>query len=132
MAKIVKTQEVEISLEELIKLIKKSWDLLAGFFTCNLINKSRNIKIAASFNLISIGDALRHQKGLIVNVNELERAIVQIFREIESQNPHFKNTGVEFLTPHKVLNVSFEIDISPAMPVDPLDIESDELAAKRA
>jgi hypothetical protein len=130
-AKIIKTQEVEIGLEELIKLIKKNWGLLAGFLTSNLINGSKNIKIAASFNLVSIGAALHKQRGLIVGVNELVEAIIQIFKEIENQNPHFKNVEIEFPAPHKNLNVSFEIDISPVMPVDPLDIELGDLALKQ-
>ena len=124
MAKIVKKQEVELGLEELIALLKKNWSLLAGFLVCNLAHGNK-IVVKASFNLVGICDALHRDEGLTVDANELEGVITQIFREIEHQRPYFKNMAIRssgVINPKGNLNVFFEIDISPIMPVDPLNI----------
>lgn len=127
MAKIVKTQEVEISLEEVIRLIKKNWSLLAGYLSCNFLSENKIVRVGASFNLVSVSNALNQAEGLIADRNELEGAINQIFREIEYQRPHFKNMLIGRSTVPNLrsnLDVSFEIDISitPVMPVDPINI----------
>ncbi len=130
MAKIVKTQEVEINLEEVIRLIKKNWNLLADCISYEFLAEREIIWVEASFKSVDIGNALRSKESLVIQINELEGAITDIFREIGQQNPHFKNMTIgHSVLPHS-LNVSFEIVISvtPVMPIDPLDIESDDLA----
>jgi hypothetical protein len=129
MARIIKTQAVEIGFEEIIKLIKKNWCLLGGFLTHKLLNGNTILRVKASFDLVSISAALRKKEGLIIDVKELGVAINQVFRDIKSQKPYFKNMGIEHVgfAPFN-LNVSFDIDIAPVIPVDPLDIELDDLA----
>ncbi len=131
MAKIVKTRETEISLEEVVRLVKKNWKLLVAYLTCNFSSENKIIRLSTSLNLISVSNALARAEGLIATRDELEGAINQIFREIEHQKPHFKNMLIERSTvPNSKsnLDISFEIDISiaPVMPVDPLDIELDD------
>lgn len=133
MAKIVKTQEVEIGLEEVIKLIKKNWGLLAYYLLCSFPSENKIVRLSTSLNLIGVSNALNRAEGLIADRDELEEAIKQIFREIEHQKPHFKNMLIERSTApnsRSNLDISFEIDISitPVMPVDPLDIELDDQA----
>lgn len=115
MAQIVKTQKVEIGLEELIALLKKNWNLLAGYLHYYFLEEKKTVRVDASFNLIDIGNVLCNAVGLTVQINELEGAIADIFREIEHQNPHFKNMTIECSPPiHRSLNVSFDIDIAVA------------------
>ncbi len=125
MAKIIKKQEIKINLEGVIRIIKKNWGLLAGYLSYYFL-EGKEIKVEASFDLVDIGNALRRAEGLIIDENELDEAISKIFREIESQNPHFKNMRIERSASslNKSLNVSFDIDIAvaPVMPVDPMDI----------
>ncbi len=131
MAKIVKTEEVEIGLEEIIRIIKKNWNLLAGYLFRHLIEGKEIVRVEASFNLVYIGDALRQAEGLIADATELAGVIAQIFREIEHQNPHFKNMAIGRSSsssisplPRDILNVFFDIDIAvvPVMPVGPMGI----------
>lgn len=138
MAKIVRKQETEINLEEVIRLIKKNWDSLAGYISYDLLGK-KTVRAFASFNLVDINDNLRRTEGLVAQINELEEAIVDIFREIEGQNPHLKNMTIERSAPHRSSDISFDIDIAitPIMPVDPIDIPGsdnvvDPNSAKRA
>ncbi len=124
MAKVVKMREVEIGLEEVIRLLKKNWSLLAGFLTCHLLSEKKIIRVSASFNLASVSNALNQAEGLIADRKELEGAINQVFRDIEHQRPHLKNMTIVCTTPaHPLsLDVSFDIDIAPVMPVDSIDI----------
>lgn len=118
MAKIVKTQEVELGLKELIALLKKNWGLLAGFLTCNFVSGKKIVRVSASFNLVSVSNALNQTEGLVVDENELEEAIAQIFIEIGHQKPYYKNmTILRRITPIG-LDISFDIDIVPVMPVE--------------
>lgn len=121
-AKVIKTQEVELNLEELIALIKKNWSLLGGFLVCHLTNGNRIVRLAASFNLVSINKVLCQKEGLIADVDELGGALVLVFKDIQNQKPYFKNMVMSTFPSLESLEVSFEIDIAPIMPVDPMDI----------
>ena len=123
MAKIVKTQEVEIGLEEVIKLVKKNWNLLTCYFSCHTKGRG-SIGVEASLNLDGIGEGLSHAEGLVADLNELEGAIIQIFREIAHQKPYFKNMEISQRITPTGLDVSFDIDITPVIPVyvDQIDI----------
>ncbi len=122
MAKIVKTQEVELGLEELITLIKKNWDyLLANCFAYEFLNGK--VTIRASINLTVMNRILNQISDLVADENELNDALVKIFREIASQKPHLEVVEMCRRAPN-VLDAFFAVDteIAPAKFIDPIDI----------
>ena len=136
MAKIViKACENEISFEKVIKLIKKNWNLLASCISYYFLKAPMGkeiVRVEAFFRLTDVGNALYEAEGLVMQINELTGAITDIFREIEHQNPHFRNMIITIIgSPvlHKSLSVSFDIDVTviPVMPVDSIDIPKPDI-----
>ncbi len=125
MAHIIKTQVIEINLEEVIRFIKRNWKLLINYLDYSLIKGDEGeeiVRVESSFNLANIKDDLRNVVGLVIQINELEGAITDIFREIEHQNPHLKNMIIASPAPHKSLDVLFDIDVT-VVPVMPVPVE---------
>lgn len=86
--------------------------------------KSAEVKVVVDLARLCI-DLSKIEKGLSASCNELEKAIVAVFRELKSKNECFKNILIGHMPGDQtVLTVEFFIKIVPTMEpfVDPIDI----------
>ncbi len=135
MAKIVKItrEETEIDFDKLVELVKKNWDIVSS---CLILNTELGpgtfaVMVSGHVNTENIRELLcKRVEGLCIDAMETSKlgaAIIQVLRDIQSQNSCLQKMEIKFLTPPEALYeiyVSFEVMLLPAVLayVEPINI----------